>query len=1252
MSGATPSFGSWQVGPDPALAPRLAAAPVAGRPLARGVTRSTSLIKSQKLYAERDEDTSSLPFGWAWGRRWRRRYFVWYMSDPELEFEEFGQEPTVTGGTRWEYGASARKHFRAPGWAAKWLAAVFKLVLDVNDLANWAVVALFGVVLVAFPSLLTLSEDGLLYWLSWAALAQSVVSILCNYSRRSREGRGAPDIPCAYWLANPPREGLVSDLRHRYIMQLFPDTWELVQYAAKGGVGFLLLLNIDDDVRKLADLPLLTSNGEPTGSSSTHITKRLKEALYAGAAILIFQLCAGVFYCIMHFVKEWSPGIRAFIWHFRRHGSLPGCLAFDSELCGIPAHWFMSVRDVKLCLAWALNRRHQWKLRHKESQRRPEATLSAAADVSDKLVDRYVAMAIDSLSKTATYYEGRQEILDNSGFELILLALKSGMDIKTRTAAASVVHSFFVNIERRAYEEANRGVNLEQNLPGFGSSRIAWNFGGLETDARFRIIGTGNVSTAIDELEHLTAYYLRAATVNLIDLLHSSETSAKQKEEASRALLSLVVAVTSSAFCQFNARPKHRVLTCLPRWLRVTAAEELDVMVDAMGRARRPSVNQDPSVEAGAVGRRRPSITERDSGGIEFTAVGARRPSIPPTRPLLPGGGEQSGPGGIPPSGAAGARSGPVTVVGGAVVQQHFSSESWPWSAVLAAIAENLFERLEVTEPMLELRELEQEGQDSTQELERLRERLGARLSCIRVLMYAAEAETNTVECRVNCLNVLSELTADRNCRDLFLKKLRGVDMLLRLAYPVEQKEDRYEGIVRLAPLGVRHGTVFLCLNCDDDSRIITEHNLDTMERYAFIIVCCSPDFLLNLPTAGIFLRVIELLHDVTMRCRRLPRAFLAKLGRSSPMFDFMMVLQVLTVHMNFARILHGLLSMPANHNRGWSLLNDHERRELRYLRERAGALDLFERMWRRLSVARRKVIRLILWFQSNFSQFLSRDSDKDFIKLFSGALDLLDVESVQVPHPGLVSNEGDPESTRMQNLLHDGFNTWREEISPLQNWRFLPEMSFNLWKAWRKLYTLQCPVPMTFDEYLSEPMLYNPALYFASPDPRDHTRTTLSLDCVYSLIESLVWTLVDSDCAETLSTIPASSAATARTRAPPAVAGGHTSWRYSAPYPTLSPDDWAGSFIMDTGDDGKLADELYINEERVVDYTKEIYARKDVQRKSATMLVKLAKLHENLRRRIASSFTLKQYIEPLRSLGFSETEELFGLISQAARPV
>ncbi|GBG59035.1 hypothetical protein CBR_g24381 [Chara braunii] len=553
------------------------------------------------------------------------------------------------------------------------------------------------------------------------------------------------------------------------------------------------------------------------------------------------------------------------------------------------------------------------------------------------------------------------------------------------------------------------------------------------------------------------------------------------------------------------------------------------------------------------------------------------------------------------------------------------------------------------------------------------------RLWC-QVLMDAAEAETNTVECRVHCVNILNEICADPGCRDLFLKKLRGVDMLLRLAYPYERREDQYEGIVRMAPLQCRQATVLLCLNCDDKARIITEHNLDTMERYAFILVCCSPGFLLNLPTAGMFLRLVELLHDVTMRCRRLPRTFLVKLGRSSPMFEMMQMLQIVTVHMNFARTLHGLLSRQGGqqhvHRHAWNLLDGWQRRQLRFTRERARALDLYERMWRRLSVARAKIIRLIIWFQSNFSQFLSRDTDEEFVKLFSGALDMLPVQSIRarVPHPaarvGTTRGRGgggggeEEDNVRggvslMQNLLHDPFNTWRADISPPQDQTSLHDLSFSLWGAWRKLYGLQSPVPMTFDQYISEPMAYSPALYFASPDPLDHTRPAPSLDCVYLLIESLVWAIVDLNCMDSLCTIPASSSAVARRRALPTVVGdgrqaqpssspSSSTWRpYPARAASLSQDDWEGSFIVDVGDDGKLANILLLNEERMVEYWKEVYARKDVQKKVASMLVKLCNLHESLRRWIASSFASKSYVDHLRSLGFPETDELFILITQ-----
>ncbi|GBG84921.1 hypothetical protein CBR_g39382 [Chara braunii] len=1506
-----------------------------------------------------------------WAARWIQRRYWSYMSDSELDFEEYGEKPAwVTGSARREIEIGPRTDFRPPCAGGKLLCGAYKLVLDLSDIVDWAALLLFVALLAAFASSF-IGHSQALFWLSWIAFAQSVMSLLSSYARRTRTGadRGA-EVPCSYWLSNPPREAISVPLGSRLPMSIVEDGWELLQNLFKGAVGAALLLLVDDQ------LPLSSSSSSSSISSSgggghdiAIARQRAKEGLYAGGILLVLQFAIALLRFLMHFVKERDPGLKAWMSHFVRHPRLAGAMAHDSELCGLPAHWFMSVGDVKLSLAWALSKIHQWKLRRHKFRvfsyrvSGAEADLGAATEVSDTVVQRYLAMSLKALERASTYPKGREEILQNNGFELVLFALKPGGDPHVRGMAAKVVESFFLSLARNAFADGkvNAGGGDEdfrrhvrhhrrrRNLrtitmisggsadplvvaPSSSSSwRLPWNQSMDDITSkvmgrRRKSAGAGGVwagggsQQENDEMENLSASYIRAATMYLVEIIQSQQTTAEQKEVAAKALLSVVMAANTSVTFAYGTAPRHRVLSTLPRWMRTTPSDDPDQfpafssssssaggggggggggwypsMVTSRGMTSTPSAqerggamgeeeggqrghvqhqqlqqaqlssSQSNAVRGGGEDgdqqqqqqqqqsppmRRRSSFLDRlrsastvdrnpttsaEAASAAAGAVGSAQmldagPPMPRTggaampgngaavaagngisagvivasRPGEGGRGGRGGGGGgggeaaaaataagsssaavstaaaeaarrwraaaIPSTSApvandsaaagtgagVGGRSqspsppprptglGPrrpslterVEAVLGSVLDnlklpaissssaagptggslgpaesyhtiqsRRAYKETWPWLTIVCAATEEIFAG--PGDPR-------DDNQSRNSKKEILRQ--GYRISSLQALMSASELESNTVESRVLALSILNEFCADEICRDLFLRKLRGLDMMVRLTDPLPDSIFRVNRMVdnfsyereinalrlKVVPLRVRLAMVFLCLNADEeDYRVITRNAMDSLERFAFIKLVLSQDFLRSIPSSGMLFIVIDALHDATMRARRLPRFFTSCFfqWQSSPIYDLLLQLQALTEHMNFTRILHKLVqTFEADFHRGFRLsLSEQHKRERKYREE----LAMYQLAWGRLSIARRKMIRQILWFASNFPHFFSREANLDLIFRFSelepagaefgaaaGAATAEFVSARQQQQQqqqqqqyrrgggeggggggggggaAMGAASGDPDASFIQRYLNDSFNLWKEDlIEGRQHYRGdvqqMQEMAGNLWTAWRKLYSLQSHTPTTWEDYLNEPLVSGPAIFLASSDETDRTRASSIIHCLYILIDTLVLALVDMEAADSLATIPAvrgswgrgatwaggggggESDADAREGGAIKIGGGGGGSAYSR---SGRDGGWGWSFMMDVAEDGKLANALLLNERRE-DYVRGASARKDVQRKAATTLVKLCHIHDHLRTRVALSYNLRSNLEALRGLNLSETDELTQIV-------
>ncbi|GBG67204.1 hypothetical protein CBR_g84867 [Chara braunii] len=1308
----------------------------------------------------------------SWAGRWIRRRYWSYMSDSELDFEEFGEQPAwFTGTARREIEVGPRTDYRPPSRGGKLICSCYKLLLDMSNVADWAAVTIFAAMLAAYGVAAAGSKT--LFWLSFVALLQGLLSILMTAAKRSKTGadRGA-EVPCSYWLSNPPREGIAAQLNSRFPMLLVNDAQELVNHVGKGVVGVVLLTVGQDEITKLGLGDVEKSLGRKD---------LLSKLLYVGAACLILQLATAFMGMLMHFVKEHNPGLKAWMSHFVRHSTMPGAMTHDSELCGLPAHWFIGLNDVKLALAWALHRRHQFRLRRTHfgvftyRVSSVQADLGAEMEVSDEVVARYTAMSLRALQGASTYEAGRKEILENNGFELILYALRPDSDGEVRVQAARVIDSFFLNLARQAFAEGKVNAWESPAFPVLGrkaGSRplFQWHAPGASGNRTAQLMKV-SPNFLDDEMENLSAYYLRAGAVFLVDIVQSKQTTVEQKEIAAKALLALVVAASTSVSNAYGTKPKHRVLSTLPRWMRTTPVDELEVPGFAGGARsrgppmgasdapeRRPSLpgtpqrspstavgekvplieppapakpaasgggsgggagspgsgsggtKGKPSPAAGAVpaGAERGGAASGSAGGL---AAPPTKPAGPGASPGAPGGGAAPSPPGrgsvsppgVPQSDAPRQRSllgspsgrpaeapadppaarrrgsgggdiesgkpvqqppplvrrpslaerleefvgtvfdirqqpaaaaGPTRVDHHAVQSRRAYKETWPWLAIVSGVTEEVFAAY--GEP-----KEENQGLDYKREI--MRE--GFRVSSIKALMNAAELHGNSVECRMLALSVLNELCADEICRGIFLDKLKGMNMMIRMVDPLPDSIFKVIRVVdnynyereinalklRTTPVSVRMATVFLCLNADEESKIITKHKMDTMERFAFIMIGLSQDFLSSMPSAGMLFRVIDALHDSTMLARRLPRALLSRFHdwQSNPLYDLLQQLQAVTAHMNFARILHNLVqNFSSDFQRGFRLSPAEQRkREMRYREE----LDMYERMWVRLRLGRRKLIRLILWFSSNFPHFLSKEANLDLIFRFAEH-DTADTDGPMPPGGGSAVNQ--PDASVMQRYLNDSFNLWKEDLHEgkyhRDDHRIRREMSAELWTAWRKLYALQSHTPTTFEEYLNEPMLFGPAIFLASSEDRDRTRSSCVMDCLYVLIDSLVLNLIDMECADSLATIPQSRDVVVSrvTAAGEADVEGHDAWRGG----------W--SFMMDVADDGKLASILLLNEDKD-DFMRGAYARKDIQRKTATTLVKICQLHDNLRNRVAMSYNLRFNVEALRGLNLSETEDL-----------
>ncbi|GBG72626.1 hypothetical protein CBR_g12200 [Chara braunii] len=1123
-----------------------------------------------------------------WARRWLHRRYWSHVSDSDLDFADFGERAAwLTGSARREFEIGPRVDFRPPSAGGKLLCAFRKLVLDVCDYLDWAVAMIFIVLLATYGHVA--AESQTVFWLAWGALMQALMSIIAtNFAIGGGVGAGRRanvalegDVPCSFWLANPPREGITVGIWVHFPMLLVQDGWQILQHVAKFSLGIAIILvspydDYDDRAAVVEEIyaPQVAEND----------WRKLRDTLYVGAITMICQLSGALIRAFMHFIDEHNPGLKAWMWHYQRHAKLSTCTAFESDGCGLPSHWFMSVNSVKLSMAWGLNRIHQWRIWRRKQQQQlwssgrnilfgaarvsaaAELDLGGASEVSECIVRKYLRMSMDGLKRAATYEGGRMEILTDNGFDLILFAAKPGNDPEVRVMAASIIDSFFISLARQAYTEGKVSLWAMVKIPAKRRRRGGGGGGGLSggfADGRqlrpnlpWRAVPEDStISQQLmdpifldDEMGNLTAYYLRAVAIFLVDMLQSSQSSAEEKEVAARALMSLVIAASSSVSHTYGSRPRHRVLTVLPRWMRSTPVEEYELTTQLFGKVRKHRRRQlifDPDAAAAAAGggaigdphprkrrsssmsaapsvqdermvpdrqTRRLSFSERRSpvaddgegsmvaatagagrsmqqtgsvvinvdetagaraatgggGGEPGTAMAnaeagggvvggilgmvmsfARIPSsislphattrrdnssvngveiVPDVEeqadghdggvlrsstvrnvnilaPVQQGGGVSvrsantrmaAGAGAV---GTSGSRSSPPpapprsrsrTPLAPAPRRRAPYAETWPWLSIVSAMTEEMFagygdplseEDQEQTWPSASRHELRREG---------------FRISSLKALMNASEKESNSVECRVYALSVLNELCADDICCELFLGKLKGMRMLTRIVDPMPDilmnvnnrvlDSHSYEREInalklRVVPMRVRMAVVFLCLNVDEESKILSQQDIDTAERFAFIMVTLSEGFFRSIPSAGMYLRVLDELHDAIIRVRRLPQLFLSRFDhwQSNPVFDLMEQLQVITVHMNFARILHHLLQAfaadrPAAAGFGSNPIAEHHRWEMKYRKE----LDMHQRMWIRLAIARRKIIRLILWFSSNFSHYFSRDANYD----------------------------------------------------------------------------------------------------------------------------------------------------------------------------------------------------------------------------------------------------------------------------------
>ncbi|GBG75475.1 hypothetical protein CBR_g20106 [Chara braunii] len=1357
----------------------------AGRPNA---TRPRAGVHNQPRRGWMLFDCAMLCLPSSWASRWIRRRYWSYMSDSELEFEEFGEQPVwFTGTARREIEVGPRTDYRPPSAGGKLICSFYKLLLDVSNVADWAAVMIFAAMLAAYG--VAAAGSTALFWLSVVALLQGLLSILMTAAKRSKTGadRGA-EVPCSYWLSNPPREGIAAQMNSRFPMLLVDDAQELFNHVGKGVVGAILLTVGQDEIKKLSLSDVEKSFGRKD---------LLSKLLYVGAVCLSLQLATAFMDVVMHFVKERNPGLKAWMSHFVRHSKMPGAMTHDSELCGLPAHWFIGLNDLKLALGWAIQRRHQFRLRRTRfgvfSYRSlsVQADLGAEMEVSDEVVDRYTAMTLRALQGASTYEAGRKEILENNGFELILYALRPDSDAEVRVQAARVIDSFFLNLARQAFAEGKVSAWATGAFPVLGGKAgsrplLQWHAPGALGNQTAQLMKVGP-NFLDDEMENLSAYYLRAGAIFLVDMVQSKQMTVEQKEIAAKALLALVIAAGTSVSSAYGTRAKHRELSTLPRWMRTTPTELFELPWEVIGgaRSRRPSMGA-----ANAAPQRRPSLPGPPQRS-PFTAAGEKVPLIEPPaspKPAASGGGSGGeapsaggGPGGakggavsnkpapasaaqaggsgsaaerggaaaggaggrapaksgagaspagprggaalaasrsMPPPGGSqpdaprqrslpgsptrgpavapgdpaaarrrsssggdiesgkplqqpapivrrpsiaerleefvgsvldirqqpAAAAGPTRIDHHAVQSRRAYKETWPWLAVVSGVTEEVFAAC--GEP-----KEENQGHDYKREI--MRE--GFRVSSIKALMNASELHSNSVECRELALNILNELCADEICRDIFLNKLKGMNMMIRMVDPLPDTIFKVIRVVdnynyereinalklRSTPVKVRMATVFLCLNADDECKIISRHKLDTMERFAFIMIALSADFLPSIPSAGMSFRVIDALHDGTMLSRRLPRSLMNRFHdwQSNPLYDLLQQLHAVTAHMNFARILHNLVqNFSADFSSGFRLSDaEKQKRQLRYREE----LDMYDRMWVRLGLARRKIVRLILWLSCNFPHFFSKEANLDLIFRFSEH----EATDTEAPHTssGRGSAVSQPGMSLVQRYLNDSMNLWKEDLREGRYHRddewMRHEMSAELWTAWRKLYALQSHTPTTFEEYLNEPMLFGPAMFLASTEQTDRTRSSCVMDCLYVLIDSLVLTLLHMECADSLATIPQSKEVVA-TRV---TATGEAA--------VDAKDGWSGGwqFMMDVADDGKLAAEILLNEDKD-DFMRGAYCRKEIQRRTATALVRICQLHEHLRICVGNSYNLRSNVGALRSLNLSvsqsETEDLAQIIN------